>query len=152
MATLRDNERFDVAAMVHRLHAGKPGRIVLAYMDVGQAERYRSLTAEGLGTARPRAARASRLHPDPRPRGWSDDYPVAYWDARWQQLMAPTPTVRSARSCGPGSTASTSTGSTATTTEAVAAEAKRQRIDPAHAMVDWIGTIRRAASESEPHA
>src|SRR5271154_2475747 len=39
---LKGNENFDAKAMVKALHDGKPGRIVLAYLDIGEAESYRT--------------------------------------------------------------------------------------------------------------
>src|SRR5450755_1853003 len=35
---IKGNEKFDAKAMVKSLHDGKPGRIVLAYVNIGEAE------------------------------------------------------------------------------------------------------------------
>ena len=68
-ATVRDQANFDMKAMVAKLHAGKPGRIVLAYLDAGQAESFRCLLETGLeGTDQDRTRKA-RFHAHSR-SGW----------------------------------------------------------------------------------
>ncbi len=79
---------YDTAALVRAL-GNKPddtARVLLAYIDVGQAEDYRAYWQTDW-----RAPTATRSgHPDflvtVDPDGWSGNYPVAYWDARWQAL------------------------------------------------------------------
>lgn len=65
----------------------KPGggaRVLLAYIDIGQAEDYRDYWQDGW--IAPKGSR--RGNPDflitIDPDGWSGNYPVAYWDAAWQ--------------------------------------------------------------------
>ncbi len=61
-------------------------RILLAYIDIGQAEDYRDYWAENwvapteVNTGSPDFL--ITIDPD----GWSGNYPVAYWDKRWQDL------------------------------------------------------------------
>ncbi len=85
------SENFDTAGMVSRLKAteGASGnrKLVIAYVDVGQAEDWRTYwldsweaPTEGQ-TGTPDFLLA--LDPD----GWAGDYQVAYWDARWRQIM-----------------------------------------------------------------
>jgi len=84
-------ESFDAAGMVSAIKAS-PGtalanKIVLAYIDIGQAEEWRiywepwweppTLTEPGNPDF------IVTLDPD----GWSGCYPVAYWDIRWQNIM-----------------------------------------------------------------
>ena len=79
---------YDTAAMVAALRA-KPGggeRLLLAYVDIGQAEDYRDYW--GRDWVAPDETR--RGTPDflvvPDPDGWSGNYPVAYWQEDWKSL------------------------------------------------------------------
>jgi cysteinyl-tRNA synthetase len=87
--TVKGSQSFNTARMVSRLkNAGGRRRLVLAYVDIGQAERYRTYwkswwkapTKSGPGT--PNFLLAAD------PDGWSDCFTVAYWDARWQAITA----------------------------------------------------------------
>jgi cysteinyl-tRNA synthetase len=151
-ATTHDNAKFDMAGMVAALHMGKPGRIVLAYLDVGQAERYRSYWDKDWKPPKKRQKGSPDFLLTTDPDGWSDNYPVAYWDARWQKIIATgdDTVVRQIMKAGfDGLYLDWIDGYD---DEAVVAEAKRQQIEPAKAMVDWIATIRAAAQALNPHA
>lgn len=79
---------YDTAAIVRALRprAGGGARVLLAYVDIGQAEDYRDYwqpdwvppTADAPG----RPAFLLTIDPD----GWSGNYPVAYWDDAWKAL------------------------------------------------------------------
>lgn len=77
----------DTAYMVNNLKTKSNGdrRLLIAYIDVGQAEEWRSYwqgwtapTENGPGV--PSFMRT--IDPD----GWVGNYPVAYWDQRWQDI------------------------------------------------------------------
>lgn len=146
--TISDHAGFDAAGMVAKLHAAKPGRIVLAYLDVGEAEHYRAYWQKAW---RP-PTRQQKGDPDfiltTDPDGWSENYPVAYWDARWQEIT--TAEVRRVMAAGfDGLYLDWIDGYE---DETVAAEAKRRHVDAARAMVDWIAKIRATAREVNPRA
>lgn len=69
-----------------RVADGGTERLIIAYIDIGQAEWFRSYWREGW---RPPAA-DRRGRPDfvlaADPDGWSGNFVVAYWDPRWQSL------------------------------------------------------------------
>jgi cysteinyl-tRNA synthetase, unknown class len=79
---------YDTAAMVQTLRYKPDGsrRALLAYVDIGQAEDYRDYWDEDWKAPE----KGFRGEPDflvsLDPDGWSGNYPVAYWDARWQAL------------------------------------------------------------------
>jgi cysteinyl-tRNA synthetase len=63
-----------------------PGKLCLAYVNVGQAEEYRPYwktfwRAPGSGAGVPDYLLAAD------PDGWERNYMVAYWDPRWQALL-----------------------------------------------------------------
>ena len=80
----QSNTTFDMSGLVARMHA--TNKLVIAYLDVGQAERYRTYWRPEWGVG----AAASPWIVAEDPDGWTDNYPVAYWDARWQAIwLAP---------------------------------------------------------------
>ncbi len=88
MSSLRGNEDFDTVGMLKKLRTAPGGsrRILLAYIDIGEAEDYRVYW--GRDWRKPSAKRKGSpsfiLSADPD--GWSDNYPVAYWDERWKKI------------------------------------------------------------------
>ncbi len=79
---------FDSERMVQVLHSMPDGRrrLVLAYIDIGQAEDWRTYWADDW------VAPTSTQHGFPDflisvdPDGWSGCYPVAYWESPWKEL------------------------------------------------------------------
>ena len=86
--TMPDERDFDIEAALQRLHTRPDGerRLVLAYINIGQAEEYRDYWQADwrapTSTAKGNPDFIISLDPD----GWSENYPVAYWDSRWQAL------------------------------------------------------------------
>ena len=81
---------YDTAAMVAALRAGQPDRLLVAYIDVGQAEWYRDYWAPGWALPTP----DQRGNPDfivsADPDGWEGNYPVAYWHEDWKAIWLGT--------------------------------------------------------------
>lgn len=79
---------YDVEYLVDQLKTKPDGepRIVLAYIDIGQAEDYRDYWQDDWIAP----SRTSSGYPEflitIDPDGWSGNYPVAYWDEAWQEL------------------------------------------------------------------
>ncbi len=88
----RDNIDFDTADMVRRLHES-PGsspernKLVVAYIDIGQAEDWRTYWGDEwvAPTADQRGSPDFLITLDPD--GWAGNYPVAYWDERWKDII-----------------------------------------------------------------
>ena len=89
-----ESASFDTAAMVQRLkasagHDGEYRKLVLAYIDIGEAEDWRWYwkwsTKWPAGEPRPADWPAYIVKPDPG--GWAGDYPVAYWDPAWKDIV-----------------------------------------------------------------
>ena len=83
--SVKGNEAYDVKTDVARLKAslnsfgGK--KIVIAYMDAGEAEDYRWYWQEGWQIGRPDWIVAKD------PGGWKGNYPVKFWKNEWKELM-----------------------------------------------------------------
>jgi len=56
------------------------GRLLVAYLSVGEAERYRSYWQRGWRPGRP--PWLDKPNPD-----WPENYKVRYWDPQWQKLL-----------------------------------------------------------------
>lgn len=90
--SIRGLEREPIADLVSRVHAS-PGphlatKRCVAYLNIGQAEDYRSYWIEGAWSAPGIDTPGSPefilgLDPD----GWEGNYPVAFWDRRWQSEL-----------------------------------------------------------------
>ncbi len=84
-------ENFDTRGMVERLHSSRgihvDSKIVIAYVDIGQAEDWRIYWNESwiAPTATERGDPDFLVSIDPD--GWSGDYPVAYWDTAWKEIV-----------------------------------------------------------------
>jgi len=84
----------DTAGMLTRLKNtlasdGSHRKLVIAYLNIGQAEDWRWYWTWSTGwdchSPRPAGWPTYILTCDPD--GWSGDYPVAYWDPRWKDLV-----------------------------------------------------------------
>jgi len=85
---------FDTKGMVARLQAskgsdGKRRKLVLAYIDIGEAEDWRWYwywsTDWPVGTPKPADWPDYIISHDPD--GWEGNYPVAYWDDDWKDIV-----------------------------------------------------------------
>ncbi len=79
---------YDTQAMLQSLRTTPSGkkRVILAYIDIGQAEDYRNYWqahwSAPTATSRGQPDFLVSIDPD----GWSGNYPVAYWDQRWKAI------------------------------------------------------------------
>jgi cysteinyl-tRNA synthetase len=89
-----DDKYFDTEGMVARLknskaHDGVHRKLVIAYIDIGEAEDWRWYWRWSIKWPR------RRPRPDDwpdyilthDPDGWEGNYPVAYWDERWKDVV-----------------------------------------------------------------
>lgn len=74
------NTDFPMAGVVDQLHNAPRPKLVLAYIDIGEAEDYRTYWQPGWGIGDPEWI----IGDDPD--GWEGNYPVAYWWDEWQQI------------------------------------------------------------------
>jgi len=75
-----DRRDFDMSGVVERLHAAAQPKLVLAYLDIGQAEDYRTYWQPGWGPGDPDWI----VGVDPE--GWEGCFPVAYWAPAWRDI------------------------------------------------------------------
>ncbi|MFQ5613250.1 MAG: cellulase family glycosylhydrolase [Anaerolineae bacterium] len=75
-----NNTGYPMAEVVERLHNAPQPKLVVAYIDIGQAEDYRTYWQPGWGIGEPEWIVA--LDPD----GWQGNFPVAYWHDEWRDI------------------------------------------------------------------
>ncbi len=75
-----DREDFPMAQVIERLHGASHPKLVIAYIDIGEAESYRTYWDDNWRIGDPEWI----LGEDPD--GWADDFPVAFWDEDWQSI------------------------------------------------------------------
>ena len=122
-------------------------RLLLAYIDIGQAEDYRAYWGDDW--VAPTADRPG--FPDflitVDPDGWSGNYPVAYWRAEWQALWLGRDGIV-ARLADLGFDGVYLDWVEAYDDELVAEAARLEGVSPAMAMIEFIERIRRAGRDA----
>lgn len=161
------NKRFDTPGMVRRLQAGQAGdgahrRLVLAYLDIGEAEDWRWYWSwsKGWKKGKPRSADLPAFIIRPDPDGWAGNYPVAFWDAAWKDILlygekTPPAPDRPYRSVLDEVVQSGFDGVYLDWVEAyddtaVKRAAKQAGVDPARQMIELIGEIRTRGRQHNP--
>ena len=86
------SEDFDTREAVNLIHAspsslGGRSKLVLAYLDIGEAEDYRTYWQNDWEPPRAGVRGTPDFLVSVDPDGWSGNYPVAYWDPRWKDLV-----------------------------------------------------------------
>jgi cysteinyl-tRNA synthetase len=151
--TVRGLEDFPIRGVVTRLHArhGRARRaLCLAYLNVGQAEDYRTYWQEAWrpDAATPEERNGFVLCPDPE--GWEGNYPVAYWDDAWPQVLFGSPDALLDRVLMQGFDGVYLDWVLGFADPFVAATAEREDVDPAQAMADLVRSLREYARRTQP--
>ncbi len=76
--TEAENTDYPIKATLARLHQNR--RLVLAYIDIGQAEEWRTYWQESWRVGKPSWIVAND------PDGWAGNHPVAFWNPQWKQI------------------------------------------------------------------
>ncbi|MFQ5409218.1 MAG: endo alpha-1,4 polygalactosaminidase, partial [Anaerolineales bacterium] len=74
------NTDYPMAAVVRRLHTAPHPKLVLAYIDIGQAEDFRAYWQPGWHVGDPVWITGGD------PDGWEGNFPVAYWHDQWREI------------------------------------------------------------------
>jgi cysteinyl-tRNA synthetase len=75
-----NNSDYPMAQVIDRLHNAPQPKLVIAYIDIGEAESYRTYWQPGWGIGNPEWIIAGD------PDGWEGNFPVAYWYEAWQDI------------------------------------------------------------------
>lgn len=128
------NTDYPMAQTVARLKKTRADRVVLAYIDIGQAEDYRVYWQDDWKIGHPQWITA--LDPD----GWEGNYPVAFWAEEYQNIWLADGGLLD------GIVEAGFDGVYLDWVEAyddpnVIAAAQSDGLDPAEVMVEWVGAI-----------
>jgi len=146
------SEDFDTAAMVTRLKTGgDESKLVIAYVNIGEAEDWRSYWAEEwvAPTAQGPGTPDFLLTIDPD--GWAGDYPVAYWDSRWRDVIFSGNGSSLDQVLDDGFDGIYLDWVEAYDDETVAAAAAAAGLDPAEEMISLVSDLGAAARARDPH-
>jgi len=76
----RENASYPMAQTIEQLHNADHNKLVLAYIDIGEAESYRTYWQRGWRVGNPSWIVGAD------PDGWAENYPVAYWAGEWREI------------------------------------------------------------------
>jgi cysteinyl-tRNA synthetase len=79
-----NNTDFPMSEVIAQLHGAQHPKLVLAYIDSGQAENYRTYWQPGWGVGNPEWIAGGD------PDGWEGNFPVAYWYDEWRDIWLGT--------------------------------------------------------------
>ncbi len=148
MRSMRGGERFPMRPLVCELQA--QGKLCLAYLNVGQAEDYRTYWQPAW--RRPQRDQGGEpsflLTVDPD--GWEGNYPVAYWDARWRPLLWGAPHCPLDQILADGFDGVFLDWVLGFAETNVVAAARAAGVDPAAAMVALLADLRAYAQTRRP--
>lgn len=129
-----ENTDFDTAAVIQNLHGAKEPKLVIAYIDIGEAEDWRTYWRPGWKIGDPDWIVADD------PDGWEGNYPVAYWDEEWQRIwLGDDGYVK--KLIDAGFDGVYLDWVEAYSDEGVIAAAERDGVDPRREMVAWVSRI-----------
>jgi cysteinyl-tRNA synthetase len=143
---------YDTAYLVSRLRK-KPDngrRLLVAYIDIGQAEDYRSYWKDDWVAPTETQAGIPDFMITVDPDGWSGNYPVIYWNTAWQDIwLGKNGIIKQIANYG-------FDGVYLDWIEAydepkVIEAAEEQGIDPKQAMMDFIARIRATGKQINPN-
>jgi len=138
------NEDYAMAAVVGQLQTAAHPKLVLAYIDIGQAEEYRSYWREGWEIGDPEWIVSGD------PDGWEGNYPVAYWWDEWREIwLDPTDGLIPAV-VNVGFDGIYLDWVEAYDDDNVIAAAENDGVNPVQEMVRWVADIAAAARAIEP--
>jgi cysteinyl-tRNA synthetase len=139
--TIKGRSSVPIASAVGRLR--RTGKLVLAYVDVGEAESYRSYWRAGWRIGHPWWILAGD------PDGWRGNYPVAYWAHGWQRLWLARGGLFS-RVLAAGFDGIYLDWTEAYSDDRVARAARRMRRDPRAEMIRWIARLAQYGRSQHP--
>ncbi|HUT21220.1 MAG TPA: endo alpha-1,4 polygalactosaminidase, partial [Anaerolineae bacterium] len=130
----RENTDYPMAEVVARLHGAPHPKLVLAYVDIGEAEDYRIYWQPGWRVGDPAWIAGDA------PDGWEGNYPVAYWDEAWRDIWLAEDGMLD-QIVKAGFDGVYLDWVEAYSDEHVVALAEREDVDPVEEMVRWVGDI-----------
>ena len=145
LASMKDHSESEMAATIRAIRMKPDGtrRIVLAYLNVGQAEDYRTYWRKAWRVGSP----SWIVGHDPD--GWKGNYPVAFWRTEWQdEIAGANGLLKSIIALGFDGVYLDWIGGFED--EGVVKAAKRDGVDPRAEMIRWIAALSARAKSMSP--
>jgi len=139
----QENTDFPIREVVAQLHEAPQPKLVIAYIDIGQAEEWRTYWQEGWEIGDPNWIVA--LDPD----GWEGNYPVAYWRDEWRQIWLENSGVIQLL-LDAGFDGVYLDWVEAYSDENVIAAAEEDGVDPVEEMRRWVADLANYARQQQP--
>lgn len=133
----KGNTDYPMTDVVARLHCAETPKLVLAYIDIAQAEDFRTYWQSGWTVGDPEWITGDD------PDGWEGDYPVAFWHDEWQDIWLGDRGYLQAILAA-GFDGVYLDWVEAFSDEDIVDAAERDGVDPRQKMIAWIGDIARA--------
>jgi cysteinyl-tRNA synthetase len=140
----QQNQDYPIADVVDRFHLADHPKLVLAYVDIGQAEDYRSYWEPSWKIGDPDWIVAND------PDGWEGNYPVAYWRDEWHDIWLGNDGLVS-QIVDAGFDGMYLDWVEAYSDENVVTAAERDDVDPVEAMVDWVAALAATGRDGHPN-
>jgi len=125
-------------------------KLCFAYLNIGQAEDYRSYWASSWRPPENGVPGTPDFLIAVDPDGWAGNYPVAYWDERWQRVLFGGPDALLDQVLADGFDGIYMDWVLGYQEPAVIDAAREAGVDPAAEMVELISAIRAYAGERRP--
>jgi uncharacterized protein (TIGR01370 family) len=129
-----NNADYPMADVIAQLHNAPHPKLVIAYIDTGQAEEYRTYWQPGWGIGNPEWIVGAD------PDGWEGNFPVAYWYDEWREIWLGEGGYLQAI-LDAGFDGVYLDWVEAYSDENVMAIAEREGVDPQQEMIWWVGDI-----------
>ncbi len=142
--TDRENIDFPMAEVVSRLHNAPHPKLVIAYIDIGQAEDWRTYWQSDWEIGDPEWIVA--LDPD----GWEGNFPVAYWHDAWHHIWLGEDGYLQAI-LDAGFDGIYLDWVEAYSDENVIAAAEKDNLDPHEEMIWWVGDLAAFGRAQKPN-
>ncbi len=149
--TVLSMENFPIHELVGKLKRRPNGkRVVIAYLNVGQAEDYRTYWGKDWKAPSLESAGSPDFLLSCDPDGWQGNYPTAYWRPEWQAHLFGDKHAQLDRILSQGFDGIYMDWVLGFSDPDVARAAKSDGVDPAQEMIDLLGKIRAYARKSNP--
>jgi cysteinyl-tRNA synthetase len=140
----RNNTDYPMEGVVARLHAANTPKLVLAYIDIGQAEDYRTYWQPGWRIGDPDWIAGGD------PDGWEGNFPVAFWHDEWRDIwLAPDGYLQGIVDAGFDGVYLDWVE--AYSDENVVALADRDGVEARQEMISWVQEIAEFGRSKRPH-
>jgi len=129
-----DNTDYPMAEVVTQLHDGPHPKLVVAYIDIAEAEEYRTYWQADWRVGNPEWIAGDD------PDGWAGNFPVAYWHDEWREIWLGEGGYLQAI-LDAGFDGVYLDWVEAYSDDSVIGIAKRDGVDPLQEMIWWVGDI-----------